>query len=157
MWVPSVSVWCEDGGKGGGTGGKTATDSSVCPSHCLSPWWCTRMPIGCLLFRCDTITPVDTTPGTPTHPTQPMGIFSQAVALAESLQEQHEEKAPEWTNPPSEKLTFPSSSSALRSNDRCSWTTVEPCRGGVGGGRGRGGQGKETRGRQNKIHLIHVL
>lgn len=92
------------------------------------------MPIGCLLFRCYTITPVDTTP----HPIQPIGIFSQTVALVESLEEQHKEEAPEWPNPPSEKLTFPSSSSALRSNDRCSWTTVEleePCRGGsVGGG-----------------------
>lgn len=67
--------------------------------------------------------------------------FSQTEISFERKQEQRNE---ELAAPAAErKLTFPSSSSLLRSKDRCSWTAVEPeepC----------GGGGTETEERQRQ-------
>lgn len=122
MWVPG-RLWGLGREEGVGTEGKTATDSSICLSFCLSPWWHTGMPDPRGVICSGTLQHLLISPWS--------ASFSQTEISFERKQEQHEEEVAALAV--EIKLTFPSSSSALRSKDRCSWTVVEPeepCHGG---------------------------
>lgn len=80
----------------------------------------------CHLFRWNTTTLADTS-RYPVNPT-PLKMSNHSDCWEEAT----ERGAPRANQSVIQKLTFPSSSSALRSNDRCSWTAelVEPWVGG---------------------------
>lgn len=122
MWVPG-RLWGLGREEGVGTEGKTATDSSMCLSFCLSPWWHTRMPDPQGVICSGALQHLLIPPWS--------ASFSQTEISFERKQEEGKEEAAALTV--DRKLTFPSSSSAFRSKDRCSWTVAEPeepCHGG---------------------------
>lgn len=132
MWVPG-RLWGLRREGGVGTEGKTATDSSICLSFCLSPWRHTGMPKPQGVICSGGLQHLLISPWP--------ASFSQTEISFERKRERHKEEVAALAV--ERKLTFPSSSSALRSKDRCSWTVVEPeepCWGG----------GTETRERQRQ-------
>lgn len=138
MWVPG-RLWGLGREEGVGTEGKTATDSSMCLSFCLSPWWHTRMPDPQGVICSGALQHLLIPPW--------WASFSQTEMSFERKREEGKEEAAALTV--ERKLTFPSSSSAFRSKDRCSWTVVEPeepCHGGVT----ETGERKMSQGRENK-------
>lgn len=155
MWPPGVSVWGEDGGVGwwrgcvgGGWGaeGKTATDSSMCLSLCLSPWWHTRMP----MRRVSTVQVRHDQPGRTPHGA--LLTFSQARALLV----EGETGAIERGGPQSERMKRPPKNSLSHHPPLPSAQTTavhEPCYWRSLGVEVKGGrQGKETRRRKNKVY-----
>lgn len=121
-----VSVRCEGRGgreKGEGKGARQQlTPRCVCHSACLHGDTLACPASACHLFRCNTTTVFPTE-------TPPLQTF---FLLLEKNQKQTEKWKHQNESIHREKkekkkkiqLTFPSSSSAFRSNERCSWTVL---------------------------------
>lgn len=115
MWVSRCGVRARGGG--GQKATQQLTPRCVCHSACLHGDTLACPSSACHLLRCNTTTRCPQKP----HPR--MCSF-RYLRITRSERKNGDPRMTQSTNQRKKKLTFPSSSSVFRSNDRCSWTVL---------------------------------